>query len=301
MVNNTDGSVTTTYYVGNYYEVTSSTGGGPTATPTATNTPTVTSTPTTTSTPTNTPTNSSTPTATNTFTPNNTATATGTATNTALATNTPTPTATNTPTNTPTRTSTPTNTATNTATATYTPTPAGVGNGKYENNNANVSYTGTWSTVSNANASGGNYARSNVTNATASLTFHGTSISWVYARGPYYGKAEVKIDGVVIETIDEYVAGSTDVTTFSQPRSYTVAAGVSHTITIRVTGQKNPSAMDTRVGLDYFNVSGAGGWLGPLDGFQFISYTFSPAPTGMQDVPGGEEDCPVRDKGAWRG
>ena len=98
VVNNTDGSVTTTYYVGNYYEVTSSTGGGPTRTPTSR-----TRTPTMTSTPTNTPTNSSTPTATNTFTPTNTPTATGTATNTPLATNTPTPTATNTPTNTPTR------------------------------------------------------------------------------------------------------------------------------------------------------------------------------------------------------
>ena len=98
----------------------------------------------------------------------------------------------------------------------------------------------------------------------------------------------MKIDGVVIETIDEYVAGSTDVTTFSQPRSYTVAAGVSHTITIRVTGQKNPSAMDTRVGLDYFNVSGAGGWLGPPEGFQFVSYTFNPEQTVNLRAPSAE-------------
>ena len=92
VVNNSDGSVTTTYYVGNYYEVTSSTGGGPTATPT------VISTPTATSTPTITPTSSSTPTASSTFTPTNTPTATGTATNTATPTYTPTPAYTSSPT-----------------------------------------------------------------------------------------------------------------------------------------------------------------------------------------------------------
>jgi RHS repeat-associated protein len=116
------GAVTTTDYVGNYYEVTSTSGGTPTVTPTATrtttNTPTRTNTPTATNTPTrtNTPLATNTPTVTNTPLPTNTPTRTTTPTNTPLATNTPTvtntPTATRTATTTPTRTSTPTATPT---------------------------------------------------------------------------------------------------------------------------------------------------------------------------------------------
>ncbi|MBI5305920.1 MAG: hypothetical protein HY868_27575 [Chloroflexi bacterium] len=117
----------TTYYIGNWYEVTVSTAPAPTPTATATptRTPTATATPTRTFTPTATPTATATPT--RTFTPTATPTATATPTRTFTPTATPTatatPTQTFTPTATPTATATPTQTFTPTATPTATATP----------------------------------------------------------------------------------------------------------------------------------------------------------------------------------
>ena len=62
----------------------------------------------------------------------------------------------------------------------------------------------TWRHVSATTASAGGYAVSAKKGATASFTFRGTSVSWVSAKGPTMGKAQVYVDGVLKGTLDNY-------------------------------------------------------------------------------------------------
>ena len=88
----------------------------------------------------------------------------------------------------------------------------------------------------------------------ATFTFTGTSVSWIGYRGPQNGIARVILDGsVVADSVDTYApteaeAPQTTVRTLSG-----LAAG-SHTLTIEVTGSKNPASAGTAIVVDAFDV-----------------------------------------------
>jgi beta-N-acetylhexosaminidase len=69
-----------------------------------------------------------------------------------------------------------------------------------------ATYHGTWHTVSNTYASGGNLAYSTVSGASATFRFAGFAVSWVAYRGPNRGSAAIYVDGVYKKTVNLYSA-----------------------------------------------------------------------------------------------
>ncbi|HUI88698.1 MAG TPA: FG-GAP-like repeat-containing protein [Anaerolineales bacterium] len=214
----------------------------PTFTPTATSTPTFT--PTASYTPTFTPTLTSTPTFTATWTPTFTPTASSTATFTPTLTNTPTFTATWTPTFTSTASSTPTFTATWTPTWTPTALPTVLDDPSYL-----ITYQG-WFGRNDSNASGGGYRYNSAAGGTASYTSStaATSMAFITYKGPDQGKVQILVDNVPEGTFDLYNA----VPKYKQAITITNLSKKAHTITVKVTGQKNPASKGYEVRVDAF-------------------------------------------------
>ena len=123
---------------------------------------------------------------------------------------------------------------------------------RFEESNWTVSYTGDWvqnnnnRTWSNATA-----AESGAAGARATFTFTGTTVSWIGLRGRHTGIARVYLDGVFVTDVDTYAAseGPQD-TVFTA----TGLADATHTLTIEVTGLKNPASDNLWVVVDAFDV-----------------------------------------------
>jgi Bacterial Ig domain len=93
-------------------------------------------------------------------------------------------------------------------------------------------------------------AESNTIGAQATITFNGTGINWVGARGPQCGIARVFLDGAFAGDFDTYAQ-----TEGPQHSDFTVrglAAGT-HTLTIQVIGQ-NPISTDAWILIDAYDV-----------------------------------------------
>lgn len=67
---------------------------------------------------------------------------------------------------------------------------------------ANIRWTGTWSTVRSDRFSSGAARRTSSSGRRATYTFTGRDIGWVTARSTVGGRAEVRVDGVLVATID---------------------------------------------------------------------------------------------------
>jgi hypothetical protein len=88
--------------------------------------------------------------------------------------------------------------------------------------------------------------------ATATLTFTGTSVSWIGFRAPWAGIANVSIDGTFVQQIDLY---STSELVQNPVFTATNLTAGAHTIAIESTGTKNPDAADYAVVVDAFDVT----------------------------------------------
>jgi hypothetical protein len=88
----------------------------------------------------------------------------------------------------------------------------------------------------------------------ATFKFRGTSIAWRGYRGPDGGIARVELDGVAQE-VDTYAAAQK-----FQEVVFTATglADTNHTLTIEVTGRKNPAATGTKIVADAFDVTTPG-------------------------------------------
>ncbi len=87
----------------------------------------------------------------------------------------------------------------------------------------------------------------------ARLTFVGTGIRWIGARGPDHGMAEVFIDGVARTRVDQYAgARESGVVSFSE----TELAWGPHTLTIEIAEARNEAASGSRVEIDAIDVLG---------------------------------------------
>ncbi|MBI4674650.1 MAG: hypothetical protein HY741_23645 [Chloroflexi bacterium] len=111
----------------------------------------------------------------------------------------------------------------------------------------NVQYN-NWSGKTNVAASGGSYHASKKKNATARLTFTGTQIKWLTAKGPGYGKADVYVDGVRQGTFDLYASSAQ----WKVEIGFTGLSAAQHTIEVRVFGEKNAASSGTMVIVDGF-------------------------------------------------
>ena len=120
--------------------------------------------------------------------------------------------------------------------------------------NPAITYTAGWLLGNRDHPySEGTAALSTIRGDRATFTFTGTSVSWIGFKGPQTGIARVILDGnVVADSLDTYAA--TDVpqkTVFTSPP---LASG-SHTLTIEVTGSKNPASLGVSIVVDAFDVT----------------------------------------------
>jgi hypothetical protein len=103
--------------------------------------------------------------------------------------------------------------------------------------------------------SAGIAALSSTPGAQATLTFTGTGISWIGARGPQTGIARVTLDGVVLPLVDTYApAEQIQAEVFAQKG----LADTTHTLTIEVTGQQNAASTSPLIVVDAFEVTMSG-------------------------------------------
>ena len=117
-----------------------------------------------------------------------------------------------------------------------------------EDTSVKVKYN-NWKGKSNASASGGTYRQAGSHNATVFLTFAGTSIDWITAKGPKYGKADVFIDNVPQGGhIDLYAPTQQ----WQVAISFGPLAGGSHLIEVRPTHTKNSASSGRGVVIDAF-------------------------------------------------
>jgi hypothetical protein len=117
-----------------------------------------------------------------------------------------------------------------------------------------ATYSTGWSQDASRPWSGGAAAISSSAGARASFAFSGGSVTWIGGLRPDTGIARVFIDGVQIAEVDTF--SKTEETRVPVFTAAGLAAG-SHTLTIEVTGQKNPLSGTATVVVDAFDVPGA--------------------------------------------
>ena len=88
--------------------------------------------------------------------------------------------------------------------------------------------------------------------ARATITFTGTSVTWLSFRAPWAGIARVFVDGTFVTELDLYQP--TEQTQAPVFTASNLSAG-SHTLTVESTGLKNASSSDYPVVVDAFDVS----------------------------------------------
>ena len=109
-----------------------------------------------------------------------------------------------------------------------------------------------WRTVAKREALGGSYEVERTAGASASLAFHGRSVTWYTATGPDRGVATVRIDGERVGAFDGYAVRPS----FAVPHRFTGLARGEHVITVRALGRGSKRARDTQVVVDAFGVEG---------------------------------------------
>jgi hypothetical protein len=126
---------------------------------------------------------------------------------------------------------------------------ASVGPGTYEDTNAAITFSGTWTSWADASNSGGSAKYSNQTGASASLVFTGSALTLTYVKQGNVGIATVAIDGLTVDSLDSY----SPTRLFQQQKTYTTTSGV-HTVTVTVSGTKNAASSDVYLIFDNFIV-----------------------------------------------
>jgi len=125
------------------------------------------------------------------------------------------------------------------------------GQTRFEDTDPSISFTAGWTPDTTLRAwSGGSAMLSTTAGARATFTFSGTSAYWIGFRGPQAGIARVYVDGIVVSDIDTYSSFEQVQATLFQATG--LAAGT-HTMTIEVTGSKNPASTNAYVVVDAFD------------------------------------------------
>lgn len=164
---------------------------------------------------------------------------------------------------------------------------------RVEESGGGVTFSGPWTrSDSSWGWSGGSAMQSATAGATASIAFTGTSVRWIGSRGRGMGIATVSVDG----------GPPREVNLFARPTDeiHTPAVAISdlspgqHTLTITVTGRRDPQGEGSVVVVDAFDIqpgTTVSHWQETNPGLQFsgawtkssIAYPFSG--TGVSNVP----------------
>jgi len=128
--------------------------------------------------------------------------------------------------------------------------------GRFEETDATVTLSpGDWgATDAKFGWSGGAAVRSTVPNATVSFTFSGKWVTWIGARNEDGGFADVSVDGGPARRVDLFARPQEMRTPVVTLRDLSPGQ---HTLTIRVTGERNPASTSTEppvVVVDAFDV-----------------------------------------------
>jgi len=123
---------------------------------------------------------------------------------------------------------------------------------RYEQDNPAVRLTGEWYPNANAVHSGGSAALTMDRYAQTVLTFTGTSVKWIGYRDQWSGKAQVYLDGSFQATVDAYASSAQ---AQSVLYSATGLSASSHTLTIKMTGNRNKRSGGTWVWVDALEVT----------------------------------------------
>jgi hypothetical protein len=123
---------------------------------------------------------------------------------------------------------------------------------RIEETDPSFSYTGTWIPFTDPRVSGGSVMEAYEAGDRATLSFAGTAVSWIGARGAFGGIANIILDGVPAGEVDTFApSDQTRVVLF---RALGLPRGP-HTLTIEVTGTNNPAAEQTGIVVDAFDVT----------------------------------------------
>jgi hypothetical protein len=126
----------------------------------------------------------------------------------------------------------------------------GTGAMRIEDSDPAVRYTGDWVHLTDSRASAGTAAEAQSAGAAASLSFSGTGVRWNGYRYEGGGIARVLVDGAFVGEVDTYSPAPEMAVVFSASGGTPGA----HTLTIEVTGTKNPASSGTWVIIDSFEV-----------------------------------------------
>ena len=124
---------------------------------------------------------------------------------------------------------------------------------RYEQTDSRFAYAGTWTNSSSPAASGGTFRFSNTKGSAVTVTFTGSSLSWIAKKSPVYGNAKVTVDGGTPVSVDLYHA-----TEIFKQKVWDTGALVpgTHTVKIEWAGTKNSAATGTNIGADAFDIIG---------------------------------------------
>ncbi len=125
--------------------------------------------------------------------------------------------------------------------------------GRIEQNNAALTYAGTWFLNTNPVQSGGSAVLAVDAGSSVTVSFNGASIIWLAYRDEWSGIARVYLDGVLKATVDTYLLPSQ-----AQSVAYSVmglSAGA-HSLRIELTGTHNPNSGGSWIWVDGFEVVG---------------------------------------------
>ena len=76
------------------------------------------------------------------------------------------------------------------------------GGTRYQQDNAGLTYAGSWAPFTASGASGGSYRRANTSDASVTIKFNGTYLAWIATKGTTLGKARVSLDGGAAVTVN---------------------------------------------------------------------------------------------------
>ena len=123
---------------------------------------------------------------------------------------------------------------------------------RYENMRDVILYNGTWRTEKGEEFSATSISLSQESENQATFNFVGTGIKWIGTKSNNQGIAKVYIDGELKAHVDQY---DTHPATMDETFSIQNLPYGSHTITVAVSDQKNPSSSGNSIAIDAFDVT----------------------------------------------
>ncbi len=123
---------------------------------------------------------------------------------------------------------------------------------RHENNRKqSVLYKGNWIEVESSQVSGASFKASSESGQEVSLLFVGTGVRWIGALANIMGKANVYIDDVLVDVIDQYSAEPVLQHVLFETENLPLTT---HEIRLEVRGDKNPESLANWVIIDAFDV-----------------------------------------------